>query len=40
MCFAICMSLDNDEFNIIETHNFIIYILEYGVEKTTCYCFL
>lgn len=40
MWFAILMSMANDEFNMIKTHNFIIYILEYIVEKASFYCCL
>lgn len=36
---AILIYID-DEFNMIKTHPFIIYILEYVVEKTSFCCFL
>lgn len=40
MWFAILMSMANDEFNMIKTHIFIIYILEYEAGKASFYCFL
>lgn len=40
MGFAILIYIDNDEFNKIKTHHFIINILEYVVEKASFCCFL
>lgn len=40
MGFAILIYIDNDAFYMIKTHHFIIYILEYVVEKASCCCSL
>lgn len=34
------MSVANDESNMIQSHHFIIYILEYVDEKASFYCSL